>query len=55
MIKSVYFKINMGFYRKSLAKAYYHIYHFAFENSLEKKETFVKEFYSTKGFVQVYL
>ena len=54
MIKSVIFKVNLGFYRVTLAKDYYHISNSAFKESFEEKDTFVKEFYSTTGFVQVY-
>ena len=53
MIKSVIFKVKLDFYKKSLAKAYYHISISAIEESFQEKETFVKEFYSTTGFVEV--
>ena len=54
MTKSVIFKLNLGFYKDSLPKAYYQIEKSTFEEGFEVKETFVREFNCTTGFVQGY-
>ena len=55
MTKSVILKVNLGFHKESLPKSLLSHLKFRFEESFEEKETFVKEFYSTTGFVQISL